>query len=933
MIVCTVAARNYLAQTRVFVASLLHHHPGAEVHVLLLDGDPEWDAPDLAGGRALFPADLPLEPAEFRRMAAIYDVLEMSTAIKPWVIRHLLQTTGGPVLYFDPDIQVFGPLDDLAQAAAEAGIVVTPHYSGTRPWDRMSPSEAAVLTSGCFNLGFIGVSTGSGEFLDWWMERLRWDCITSPKDGLFVDQRWIDLLPGIFPHRVVRDTDLNVAYWNLDQRHLTADEDGAYQVDGRPLRFFHFSGYDPDEPYWLSKHQGKKPRTLLSQVPALRRICLEYAEALAAHGYDAASRLPYAYASAANGVPLIRGLRRLMRKTLMRIDAEPTAAPPDPFDPDLAVAFGDWLSQPEDPAHPEITRGLRALWDHRPDIHAYHQDLEFGGAETFWGWAVKRSWEEEGFPPEYLGPAPKTVRVPAAPVSAPRRAGLEHGVNLFGYVNAESGMGENARLMAETLTAAGIPHAVVPVELTRSRLDHPYPASGEPVYDVNLLCVNADQMPKVAHRHLDLLRGRYNIGYSGWETEAFPEFLARRCLVLDEAWLLSQHAAAGVAAVLDRPILACPIAIPPLEPPAVDRAALGLPAEAFVFLFCFDFLSIYGRKNPAAVIDAFRAAFAPGEGPLLVVKSINGHLYTRDLEAMRALAWDRPDILVRDAHLDAAGQRALMAACDCYVSLHRAEGFGLTMSEAMSLGKPVIATGYSGNLEFMTEANSYLVPYRPAPIPPYTGPYPSGTPWAEPDLDAAARIMREVHDDPAAARARGALARADLRQNHTPAVRARLVKQRLEEIWAQREVIEVASDEDAPAATGRRRAKDPDLDSLDEARKMIVRGPDSTAPTRRGGAYAVAVRTLRKALIRAGAPYRSHQAGIDDLITDEIEALIKETHRARENLDLLDGTTAGQGAALDHLRRRTRALENRTRVLEEALAQLREASGAGVGPP
>ena len=167
------------------------------------------------------------------------------------------------------------------------------------------------------------------------------------------------------------------------------------------------------------------------------------------------------------------------------------------------------------------------------------------------------------------------------------------------------------------------------------------------------------------------------------------------------------------------------------------------------------------RKNPHAVVDAFRHAFSPGEGPTLVLKSINGReRKPRQLEQLQAAVADRPDILVVDGYVSVAERDSFVAACDCFVSLHRSEGFGLTMAEAMSHGKPVIATGYSGNLEFMDDSTAYLVPYKLVPVPDDWWAYAPGALWAEPDVQAAAAAMREVFAGPERARAVGQRARS-----------------------------------------------------------------------------------------------------------------------------------------------------------------------------
>jgi hypothetical protein len=234
--------------------------------------------------------------------------------------------------------------------------------------------------------------------------------------------------------------------------------------------------------------------------------------------------------------------------------------------------------------------------------------------------------------------------------------------------------------------------------------------------------------------------------------------------------------------VTKKPVVTMPLPVRiPERSPDITRAHFGLP-DQFLFLFMFDFLSIVERKNPLGLIDAFTRAFAPGEGPVLVLKTINGHLRLNALEQVRAAASKRPDIIVIDGYYSAAEVDALLGICNCYVSLHRSEGLGLTMAEALAIGKPVIATGYSGNLHFMTPENSYLVNFRPGTVPKGCHPYPEGTAWADPDLDDAARLMREVHEHPEAAAFRAMRGANDIRARHSITQSAAALAARVKEI-------------------------------------------------------------------------------------------------------------------------------------------------------
>jgi glycosyltransferase involved in cell wall biosynthesis len=213
---------------------------------------------------------------------------------------------------------------------------------------------------------------------------------------------------------------------------------------------------------------------------------------------------------------------------------------------------------------------------------------------------------------------------------------------------------------------------------------------------------------------------------------------------------------------------------------------IGLPGDRFVFLFNFDFLSILNRKNPIGLIDAFCEAFAHDEGPLLVIKTINGSERLVDLELLRYRRGHRTDIMIWDEYLPRSTQGALMSHCDAYVSLHRAEGLGLTMSEAMCLGKPVIATAYSGNVDFMDDTSAFLVPWQPVKIGSGSAPYSPTATWAEPSLDIAATHMWAVCNDPERARSIGAAAQLKLADEFSAEACGIRMRDRLDVIWRNR---------------------------------------------------------------------------------------------------------------------------------------------------
>ncbi len=211
-------------------------------------------------------------------MALRYEVLELSTAVKPWLLRHLLLEGAPTITYLDPDIRVYSSLQQLESLARTHGVVLTPHNTEPLPDDGHRPNQIDILLAGVYNLGYV--SLGAGEEIDtllgWWQQRLLNDCRVDPLNGYFVDQRWFDLAPGLVSdHAVVREPQYNTAYWNLHSRRLEHDGE-RYTVDGRPLAFFHFSGFDPQKPEVLSRHQS---RVAVGENPALvRGSASEYAD-------------------------------------------------------------------------------------------------------------------------------------------------------------------------------------------------------------------------------------------------------------------------------------------------------------------------------------------------------------------------------------------------------------------------------------------------------------------------------------------------------------------------------------------------------------------------------------------------------------------------------------------------------------------------------
>jgi|GEM_PF-1498113 len=355
------------------------------------------------------------------------------------------------------------------------------------------------------------------------------------------------------------------------------------------------------------------------------------------------------------------------------------------------------------------------------------------------------------------------------------------GANVVGYFEAELGIGESARLVVDAVEAAGGSCATCSYYRHYNRAEHPFKhrrsAAGRFPFDLNIVCLNGDMLPYWAAENDGALSGRYTVAVWHWELPELPPGFVSALELVDEVWAGSEFTRKAVAAATAKPVVTFPFPLPRRSgPPPCTRADVGLP-EGFVFGFMFDANSTVERKNPDGLIRAFCRAFSPGEGPLLVVKVTNGERGGA-ASRLRALAEGRRDVVLTDRYLPPEQNAAWTGLVDCYVSLHRSEGFGLTIAEAMSWGTPVIATGYSGNLDFTTEDNAFLVPWAPATVPP-GGLYPPGGAWAEPDLDAAARAMREVWEHPDEARARGERGQAFVQRAYSLQAAAKVVAERV----------------------------------------------------------------------------------------------------------------------------------------------------------
>lgn len=340
------------------------------------------------------------------------------------------------------------------------------------------------------------------------------------------------------------------------------------------------------------------------------------------------------------------------------------------------------------------------------------------------------------------------------------------GVNIFGFLRGEFGIAESARLYARALIEGGYSVALndIDLELEHDRndrsLDHLI--SDRAPYPDTIIFVNPDFLiPVLKSIGLERLAGHRIIACWFWELEAVPQAWLPALDLVDEIIVASSFIESAFLKVTSKPILRVPLPLCSAPDSGLQRVDFGLEDGKFIFLCMFDFHSSIERKNPFGAIAAFKLAFHSGRDDVrLLIKSSGGKQAPADMARLLEAVGEDSRILIRDEVIARSHLQALQRCCDAYVSLHRAEGFGLGMAECMALGKPVIATGWSGNMDFMSAENSLLIDYVLVPVQAGDYPHSHGARWAEPNHSAAAAAMLRLVDQPDLARSLGAKASA-----------------------------------------------------------------------------------------------------------------------------------------------------------------------------
>ena len=335
--VATIFAKNYMAFARVLINSFRAYHAEVPFFAVLADEVDGYFDPAAEPFRWLQLADVGIPNLTHFRFR--YSLKQVAAAAKPYVLNHVLDQGFRTAIFLDPDILVPADLTSLFTQASQHAIVLLPHLLAPLGGKDRIARELNILQSGVYNAGCVGVtdSPSGREFLGWWQHRVLAHCDHDVPAGVYYDQRWLDLARVFFDDVfVLRDSSYNVAHWNLPERRMVVSRE-AVVVDGKPCRFFHFSGFDPDHPHAVTRYS---PRLTMDNIGSAAELFRRYLALLEAAGYHETKTWPYAYDRFDNGVSVSNEARKIHQQL-----GEAAVRFGDPLVTTTPDSFFDWLNQ------------------------------------------------------------------------------------------------------------------------------------------------------------------------------------------------------------------------------------------------------------------------------------------------------------------------------------------------------------------------------------------------------------------------------------------------------------------------------------------------------------------------------------------------------------------------------------------------------------
>lgn len=360
------------------------------------------------------------------------------------------------------------------------------------------------------------------------------------------------------------------------------------------------------------------------------------------------------------------------------------------------------------------------------------------------------------------------------------------GVNLVGYARSDIGIGQALRSFAGAIEAVKEPFCIINTfagnESSMNDFSYINREKRFPENNITMFFLNPPEFLRYWDSQQSFFVNSYRIGVWFWEIPEINNDFFEAIKCIDEIWASSKHMQLCFSQKTNKPVKNIPLCVSVPKESRKNRSEYFLPANGFLFLSMYDMKSCQTRKNPEGVISAFKKAFPDNKNCYLIIKVNNSFLHNEEFRRMKILIENNDQIIILNENMDRMDVYDLINCCDVFISLHRAEGFGLGMAEAMAMGKPVVATNWSGNIDYMTTENSYLVNYSLVQLDKNYGPYRKGSTWAEPDIEHASMLMRKIVEDPKDACERGKRARKTMEEKYSQNRIGDIIKKRLREI-------------------------------------------------------------------------------------------------------------------------------------------------------
>lgn len=803
---CTIISSNYLPFARTMVKSYRKYHSEGRFFVLVLDKPKDTDFSS-EPWETVFAEELGMGE-ELHALRMLYDAYEMSMSLRPALLLYLMkQKNAEQIVFLDSDLYFIGKLENTEELFQKHALSLCVSIRKPLPDDGNRPLDDDFILAGSLNGGcvFCKKCDESITVMEWLDRTLRKKGYYRPHEGFFGDQKWLDLLPSFCETLgILKKPGWNASYWNLHERPLTK-KGSTYFADGDPIAFFHFSGFRPHDPSVISTHQN---RYTIDEQPVFAMLADEYRKELLADGYDEWSKKSYGFNAFENGVTISNVIRRAyeeidgrkrfpyphlsgvgsfqewlnfkyrknspatnLHMSIWRLSLEARGRFPDPMGKDFG-AFALWILKERkrelalDPLFtnilsivPKLPRRAPRVW--LKNILALRHVFEpyqifcrlvkkIIGKEMFYKLKPK---VEHHFGYAYF----RLQKTPSRP----------EGITLVSAASGENGIAHGAREFMKVFQKLGIPSEHVDSRTAPGRQDLVSPLRKKMWYDKTILAGGANEIDSIIHQTEFVIGPNQRmIAYLPWESNILPEGFADGLNQFSEVWTPSTFSKNMLEKHIKPLVSVVPHCIDVQKVEPIQLEQFGCIKNVFTCLYIFDFHSHVQRKNPEAVLRAFLKAFGNDTSAQLLIVATHGKDFPTELAALRSRIKNSPQVFLHTSwtpkHESILG---LMQASDCYLSLHRSEGFGLTIAESLALGVPTVATNFGGCTDFLSEQTGWLVPYSTVKLHEPIGPYPAGTLWAEADISAAAETLRFIKEHPAEAKKK-ALAGAAYMKEH-----------------------------------------------------------------------------------------------------------------------------------------------------------------------